>query len=93
MVHDSPPQNGVAERGMHTRAERARALLIASGLPHFLWEEAMQHTCYISFLLSSFYRLSRHSDSTPNVTSLRTNYSSTCYTFCIYTYFWFQVFF
>jgi len=22
-VHDSPPQNGVAERGMHTRAERA----------------------------------------------------------------------
>jgi hypothetical protein len=40
-VHDSPPQNGVAERGMRTRAERARALLIASGLPRFLWEEAM----------------------------------------------------
>jgi hypothetical protein len=35
-VHDSPPQNGVAERGMRTRAERARALLIASGLPRFL---------------------------------------------------------
>ena|ERR1700679_3419063 len=29
-VHDSPPQNGTAERGMRTRAERARALLIAS---------------------------------------------------------------
>src|SRR5882762_4938951 len=42
-VHDSPPQNGVAERGMRTRAELARALLISSGLPRFLWEEAMKH--------------------------------------------------
>ena len=47
MVHDSPPQNGVAERGMRTRAERARALLIASGLPRFLWEEAMKHTTWL----------------------------------------------
>ena len=46
-VHDSPPQNGVAERGMRTRAERARALLIASGLPRFLWEEAMRHTTWL----------------------------------------------
>ena len=43
-MHDSPPQNGVAERAMRTRAERARALLLASGLPRFLWEEAMKHT-------------------------------------------------
>ena len=49
--------------------------------------------CYISFSLSSFYRLSRHSDSTPDTTSLLTDYSSTCYTFHIYTYFRFQVFF
>ena len=49
--------------------------------------------CYISFSLSSFYQLSQHSDSTPDVTSLCTNYSSTCYTFRIYTYFQFQVFF
>jgi hypothetical protein len=35
-VHDSPPQNGVSECGMRTRAERARALLILSGLPRFL---------------------------------------------------------
>jgi hypothetical protein len=42
-VHDSPPQNGVAERGMRTRAELARAMLISSGLPRFLWEEAMKH--------------------------------------------------
>jgi hypothetical protein len=46
-VHDSPPQNGVAERGMRTRAERARTLLIASGLPRFLWEEAMKHTTWL----------------------------------------------
>ena len=46
-VHDSPPQNGTAERGMRTRAERARALLIASRLPHFLWEEAMKHTTWL----------------------------------------------
>ena len=47
MVHDSPPQNGVVEHGMHTQAERARALLIASGLPRFLWEEAMCHTTWL----------------------------------------------
>jgi hypothetical protein len=46
-VHDSPPQNGTAERGMRTRAERARALLLASGLPRFLWEEAMKHTTWL----------------------------------------------
>jgi len=46
-VHDSPPQNGVSERGMRTRAELARALLIASGLPRFLWEEAMKHVEWI----------------------------------------------
>ena len=46
-VHDSPLQNGVAERGMRTCAEQAHALLIASGLPHFLWEEAMRHTTWL----------------------------------------------
>src|SRR6202789_1790882 len=46
-VHDSPPQNGEAERGMRTRAERARALLIASGLRRFLWEEAMKHATWL----------------------------------------------
>ena len=40
-IHGSPPQNGTAEHGMRTRAERARALLLASGLPRYLWEEAM----------------------------------------------------
>ena len=46
-VHDSPPQNGVAERGMRTRAERAQALLIASRLLRFLWEEAMKHATWL----------------------------------------------
>ena len=46
-VHDSPPQNRVAERGMQTRAEKARALLLASGLPHFLWQEAMLHATWL----------------------------------------------
>ena len=32
---------------MCTRAERDQALLIASGLPCFLWEEAMQHTTWL----------------------------------------------
>ena len=46
-VHDSPQQNGVAERGMRTCAERAQALLLASGLPQFLWEEAMKHATWL----------------------------------------------
>ena len=46
-IHDSPPQNGVAERGMCTRAKRAHALLFQSGLPRFLWEEAMKHTTWL----------------------------------------------
>ena len=66
-----------------------------AGRQHGHWGSTMgiEFCCYISFSLSSFYWLSWCSDSTPNVTSLHTDYSSTCYTFCIYTYFRFQVFF
>ena len=46
-VHNSPPQNGVSERSMRTRAEQAHALLLASGLPNFLWEEAMKHLAWL----------------------------------------------
>ena len=46
-VHDWPPQNSTAERGMRTWAEQARALLLASGLPCFLWKEAMKHTTWL----------------------------------------------
>lgn len=46
-MHDSPPHNSTAEQGMGTQAELARALLIASSLPCFLWEEAMRHATWI----------------------------------------------
>jgi GAG-pre-integrase domain len=46
-VHDSPPQNGVSKCGMRTRAEHAQALLLRSGLPCFLWEEAMKHSAWL----------------------------------------------
>ena len=46
-IHDSPQQNGVSKHGMCTRAEHTQALLIASGLPRFLWEEVMKHVTWI----------------------------------------------
>ena len=46
-VHDSPQQNGVAEHRMRTCAECVWALLLASGLPWFLWEEAIKHTTWL----------------------------------------------
>jgi hypothetical protein len=46
-VHDSPPQNGVAEWGMHTRAKLVRALLISSVLLRLLWEEVMKHVEWV----------------------------------------------
>ena len=32
---------------MRTRTEQARALLLGSGLPRFLWEEAMKHSAWL----------------------------------------------
>jgi hypothetical protein len=49
-VHNSPPQNGVSEREMWTHAEHAHTLLILSGLPCFLWEEAMKHSAWLQVL-------------------------------------------
>ena len=46
-IHDSLPQNGVSERGMHTHGEATCMLLILSGLLHPLWAEAMVHGCWI----------------------------------------------
>ena len=46
-LHDSPQQDSVSERGMWTRAEHAHALLISSGLPRFLWAEAMRHSIWL----------------------------------------------
>lgn len=46
-IHDSPAQNGVSEREMHTCGEAMCTLLISSRLPHFLWVEAIVHGCWI----------------------------------------------
>jgi transposase InsO family protein len=43
----SPSQNGVAERFNRTLIELVRAMLIAKGLPTFLWDEAVNHATYI----------------------------------------------
>ena len=46
-IHDSPPQNATSERGLCIRAEQAHTLLIATGLPRMLWEEAMEHSAWL----------------------------------------------
>ena len=46
-VHDTPQQNGVAERRNRTIVERIRALLHASGLPKSLWGEAARHVVWL----------------------------------------------
>ena len=51
-VDNSPPQNSTTECGMQTQAELARALLLASGLPRYLWGEAMQHSVWLYLMLS-----------------------------------------
>jgi hypothetical protein len=43
----SPSQNGVAERFNRTLMELVRAMLIAKGLPPFLWDEAVSHATFI----------------------------------------------
>jgi transposase InsO family protein len=46
-VHDTPQQNGVAERLNCTLVEKARAMLYESKLPKFLWGYAVLHANYI----------------------------------------------
>jgi hypothetical protein len=46
-VHDTPEHNGVAERGNRTNLEIVRAMLHDSGLPKFLWAEAVSHAVYL----------------------------------------------
>ena len=46
-VHDTPEYNGIAERLNRTLLEKVRAMLHASGLPKFLWGEALKHANYL----------------------------------------------
>ncbi|CAA7268571.1 unnamed protein product [Cyclocybe aegerita] len=46
-VHDTPAQNGVAERRNRIIMERVRVLLHSSGLPKFLWGEAARHVVWL----------------------------------------------
>ena len=43
----SSAQNGVAERFNRTYMELARSMIVAKGLPTFLWDEAVAHANYI----------------------------------------------
>jgi transposase InsO family protein len=47
MAPYSPSQNGVAEYFNQTLLELARAMLISSGQPTFLWDEAVSHANYL----------------------------------------------
>ena len=43
----SPSQNSIAERLNRTLLEMARAMIIAKGLPKFLWDEAVGNANYL----------------------------------------------
>ena len=43
----SPSQNKLAKRFNWTLLELARAMLISSNLPTFLWDEAVAHAAYL----------------------------------------------
>ncbi|RDB27836.1 Retrovirus-related Pol polyprotein from transposon TNT 1-94 [Hypsizygus marmoreus] len=46
-VHDSPQSNGAAERANRTHVEGARTMMIAAGLPKYLWAEAIRHHVWL----------------------------------------------
>ncbi|KAJ2921694.1 hypothetical protein H1R20_g15407, partial [Candolleomyces eurysporus] len=46
-THDSPQSNGIAERAMGVHVSTARALLLQSKLPTFLWAEAIRFSVWL----------------------------------------------
>jgi hypothetical protein len=46
-VHNSPASNGTVEWGNRTHLNGARAMMIAAGLPRFLWAEAVCHNVWL----------------------------------------------
>ena len=47
-VHDMPKENGVSEHLNCTLLKHARAMLLAAGLPKFLWFEAIWHATWLN---------------------------------------------
>jgi len=52
-MHDSPQQNGVAERLNATLVALARAMLLAKNLPKYLWAEAVNYATWLKNRLPS----------------------------------------
>ena len=46
-MHDTPEENGVAERLNHTLLEHVRAMLMADQLPKTLWPETVHHAVWL----------------------------------------------
>jgi hypothetical protein len=46
-THDTPEYNGVSEQGNRRNLEHTRAMLHSSGLPKFLWGEAVLHSVWL----------------------------------------------
>jgi transposase InsO family protein len=46
-VHDTPEENGVAERLNRTLMEKAHAMMITAQVPIFLWGEAVFHAVWL----------------------------------------------
>ena len=46
-THDTPEYNGISERLNRVLLERTRAFLHSSGLPKFLWGEAVKHAVWL----------------------------------------------
>ena len=46
-VHDLPASNGGPEHANHTHLNIARAMIIQSGQPNFLWAEAIRHSVWL----------------------------------------------
>ncbi|GBE79997.1 hypothetical protein SCP_0211990 [Sparassis crispa] len=52
-VHDTYGESGVSEHLNRTVAEKGHAMLIAVGLPQFLWGEAVLHVIYLKNRMST----------------------------------------
>jgi hypothetical protein len=72
----SPSQNGVAERMNCTLVELARAMIVGTHLPEYLWEYAIAHAAYVrnrsyTTAISDKTPYEGWNGSKPNITHLR----------------------